>query len=119
MNCLEKLRDRRTQIFNELAKIEQFRKGSITNQVFDGVLKDGTPITRGPYPVLSTKVKGKTVSMRISDHDQADLIQTQINDHKRFKELVNELVEIGEQISNLFILGDHLEKKTKKSKLKK
>jgi hypothetical protein len=115
----EELKERKGQILAELANIDQFRKGSITDQVYDAVLKDGAKVRRGLYPIYSFKDEGKTISRRISKDEEKEVYLNQISAFKRFQELVDELVDIGEQISDLFIQGLDDEKKTRKSKLKK
>jgi hypothetical protein len=115
MSRLDALRKRREEILKELAGLEQIRRGSVTQQYFEGTRKDGTKTRRGPYPLLTFKEKGKTVSRRIKDSQVESVYESQIQGFRRFQELTGELVGIGEQISDL-ALSEQGVKKTSKRK---
>jgi hypothetical protein len=112
INSLRQVRQRRKELLTELAAIEQMRRGSLVAQVFEATREDGTTVRRGPYTLYTFKEKGKTVSRRISDPEQALRYREQIQAFRRFETLSNELVRIGEKISDL-VLSDEAERKKK------
>ena len=59
------LKMRRDEILEEIKSLEQMRRGSVVEQVYESVGKDGEKVRRGPYLLYSFKEKGKTVSRRI------------------------------------------------------
>ena len=103
MSQVDELRNRREEILAELGNLDQFRRGSVTEQYVEAVRKDGTKIRRGPYPVYTFKEKGKTVSRRIKEAERVALYREQIEGFRRFQQLTEELREIGERISDLVI----------------
>jgi hypothetical protein len=115
INSLRQVRQRRKELLTELAAIEQMRRGSLVPQVFEATREDGTTVRRGPYTLYTFKEKGKTVSRRISDPEQALRYREQIQAFRRFETLSNELVRIGEKISDL-VLSDEAERKKKRSR---
>ena len=112
---LRQVRQHRKQLLTELVEIEQMRRGSLIPQVFAGTRKDGTQVRRGPYPLYTFKEKGKTVSRRITDAQQARRYQEQIAAFRQFEVLTQELVRVGEKISDL-VLSDEAELKKKRSR---
>jgi hypothetical protein len=87
------------KIIKEISAIGPMRKGSITMQTFSVKKKDGTKTQRGPYPLYTCKKNGRTVSKRIPK-DQVEIYQKQIDRHRHFQELVQELAELGEQMAD-------------------
>jgi len=119
MKGTEKLRARREAILEEIAGIEQMRKGSVTEQYVETVRADGSKGSRGPYFLYSFKEKKKTVSRRITRRDLVPVYRDQIEAFRRFGELVSELTAIGEKLGDLSILQNPGVKKTKNSRLKR
>jgi hypothetical protein len=113
--ALTQVRKRRKELLAQMAAIEQMRRGSLCPQVFEAVRKDGTKVRRGPYILYTSKVKGKTVSRRISNPEQAERYGDQIAAFRRFEALAGELVRIGEKISDL-VLSDEEELKKKRGR---
>lgn len=111
MNKIDVLRTRRNEIFEELGQLEQMRRGSVVEQVYESVQKDGAVVRHGPYPLYSFKEKGKTVSRRIKDPKLKALYEEQIDAYHRFQELTAELIRIGEQIADLALPDDEAKKK--------
>jgi hypothetical protein len=109
------VRKRRKELLEELAALEQMRRGSLCPQIFEATLKDGTKVHRGPYFLYTRKEKGKTVSRRISDPELVRRYREQIDAFRRFEALASELVRIGERISDLVLL-DEEELKKKRSR---
>ena len=112
---LRQVRQRRKELLAELAVIEQMRRGSLVPQMFEATRRDGTKVLRGPYTLYTSKKKGKTVSRRLTDPEQVLRYQEQIKAYRRFELLANELVRIGEKISDL-VLSDEAELKKKRSR---
>jgi len=108
-------RKHRKELLEELATLEQVRRGSLSPQVFEDTLKDGTKVCRGPYILYTYKEKGKTVSRRVSNPDLVPRYQEQIDAFRRFEQLSVELVRVGEKISDL-VLSDEEELKKKRSR---
>ena len=112
MNKIDVLRSRRNELLEELKGLEQMRRGSVVEQVYESVRKDGTKVRRGPYPLFSFKEKGKSVSRRIKDSKRKAQYERQIDAFRRFQELTAELVRIGEQFADLAVSDDAAGKKT-------
>jgi hypothetical protein len=55
---------------------------------------------RGPYPVYSFKEKGRTVSRRLHSAEEVSMYRQQIQDDRRFQQVVSELLKVGEQLSD-------------------
>jgi hypothetical protein len=100
---MEELRLERKQILEELAQLEEIRRGSVVEQFVERTRKDGTRSRRGPYFLYSYKEKGKTISRRVPDRNQVARYRHQIQGFRRFQELTSRLLEIGEQISQLLL----------------
>jgi len=115
---LARVRKRRKELLEELAGIEQMRRGSLCPQVFEATRKDGSKVYRGPYVVYTYKEKGKTVSRRVTHPDHLPRYQEQIEAFRRFEVLAGELVRVGEKISDL-TLSDEEELKKKRGRRRK
>lgn len=103
---------RRKSLLNELSSLDQIRRGSITEQCFLSKRKDGSTRRCGPYPLLTRKIGKKTVSQRLSDPGLLPIYRLQVANMRRFQSLMTQLVEIGEQLSDLAI-SEKSEKKTR------
>jgi hypothetical protein len=101
MNAKRQLRRRKDQILAELASLGAMRKGSVSQQYVETVLKDGTVRRRGPYALYTCKEKGKTVSRRLSDAGEAALYTEQIATFRRFQELTGELAQLSRRMADL------------------
>lgn len=111
MNEIEALRNRRREILKEISELEQMRRGSVVEQFVEVVKADGSKTRRGPYALYSYKEKNKTISRRVSDPKRVKLYRKQIRTFRRFQELSQELVGLGEKISDLVISeGDQVKK---------
>lgn len=115
---LAQVRKRRKELLEELAAIEQMRRGSLCSQVFEATRRDGRKVYRGPYMLYTYKEKGKTVSRRVTNPDHIPRYQEQMDAFRRFEALTGELVRMGERISD-FILSDEQELKKKRSRGRK
>ena len=112
---LARVRRRRRELLEELARLEQMRRGSLCSQIFEAKRKDGTKVYRGPYALYTYKEKGKTISRRITNPAELGRYTEQIEAFRRFQELSSELVRVGERISDL-VLSDEEELKKKRSR---
>ena len=115
---LARVRKRRRELLEQLARIEQMRRGSLCSQLFEATRKDGTKVYRGPYPLYTYKEKGKTVSRRITNPEEIGRYREQIDAFRRFQTLACELVRVGERISDL-VLSDEEELKKKRGRRRK
>jgi hypothetical protein len=119
MSRVEQLKAKRKRVLAELAGLEQIRRGTVVEQFVQTRHKDGSKVRRGPYPLYSFKEKGKTVSRRVTEPAQVEVYRQQIQAFRRFRELISQLVTIGEQLSDVALSEDESLKKTLKSRLSK
>ena len=119
MNRIEQIRKRRGAVLKQLAELEQIRRGTVTEQVFQAQRKDGSKVQRGPYPLYTFKDKGKTRSRRITDRRQVPIYEEQIQAFRRFEALSAELVQLGEETSELALSEEEELKKKPKSNSRK
>lgn len=117
MTPMEKLETQRQRLLKELAELGAIRRGSISEQFVESRGRDGVKKRRGPYFVYTYKEKGKTISRRLTSPEQVSLCQRQIEAFRRFQELTAQLLQIGEQASNLALEGEAV-KKTSRSRSK-
>ena len=73
--------------------------------------KDGSRVKRGPYPLLTRKHGQKTVSLRLTDRALVPLYRQQIQALRQFETVVDRLVLVGEQLSDLAV-AEVVQKKT-------
>ena len=114
MTQLEKFRSRWQEILKEMGNLSEMRRGSVVEQFVETVKTDGTKVRRGPYALYSYKEKAKTVSRRVSNKESIKLYCRQILAFRRFQDLTQELISLGEKISDACISEEN-EKKTSKS----
>lgn len=119
MATAEQVRSRRKGVLEELGSLEHIRRGSVVEQYVEDVHKDGSPVRRGPYMLFSYKEKGKTISRRLKSSHQAEVCRRQIKGFRRFQELVNELVGLGEQLCEIEDQSPANLKKTTRSRSRK
>jgi len=115
MTGMEKLDSQRQRVLKELGELGAMRRGSISEQFVEATGRDGVKKRRGPYYVHTYKEKGKTVSRRLTKPGQVTLCRKQIEAFRRFQELTEELLRIGEQAADAALSGEE-EKKTSPSK---
>jgi hypothetical protein len=97
-NNLNQLLTQRQALLTELQAIDRLRRGTLSRQVYS---KKGDPSwTRGPYFVLQGFHKGKKFSRRVPAA-QADQVQQQVNNFKRFQELADQCITLTDQITQL------------------
>jgi hypothetical protein len=111
MNPVEQLDQRRRQLVRELEELSVFRRGSISEQMVTTKDAEGRPRRRGPYPIYSFKEKGRTISRRLHDPQQVQQYRQQIQNGRRFQQVVNELLHVGEALGDR-VLDQETVKKT-------
>jgi len=101
----------RQELLRELSGLREIRRGSLTEQFLTVKLQDGSRVKRGPYPLLTGKQGSKTVSRRLTDPDLVPLYRQQIQAMRQFESVVDGLVQVGEQFSDL-AMAEVVQKKT-------
>ena len=105
------LEHKRQQLLHQLSTLHQLRRGSITEQFLMVKRQDGSRVKRGPYPLLTRKEGQKTVSLRVSDPQLVPIYRRQIHAMRQFEGVVDQLIRIGEQLSDLAV-AEATQKKT-------
>ena len=105
------LRQQRQQLLQQLSGLQELRRGSLTEQFLMVKRKDGSRVKRGPYPLLTRKHGQKTVSRRLTDPALVPLYRQQIQALRQFETVVDGLVRVGEQLSDLAV-AEVVQKKT-------
>jgi hypothetical protein len=106
-----KLEQQRQGLLRQLAGLPQLRRGSLTEQFLMVKHADGSEVKRGPYPLLTRKEGQKTVSKRLSDPALVPVYRKQIQAMRDFDGVVDQLVRVGEQLSDLAV-EEVVQKKT-------
>jgi hypothetical protein len=94
---LEHLLDKRALVLDQMQAIDRLRRGSLSKQFFASAADDRQ---RGPYFVLQGFFHGKKFSQRIPA-DQADEVQQQVDNYRRFQQLAEDYVTLTDQITRL------------------
>lgn len=105
MSTYSEIMQRRRILLDELAGLDRIRRGSVTEQYLTSTRRDGRRTRRGPYALYSLKRKGRTVSRRLRAKE-VDTFRAQIAAGQRFQELVHELMELGEALSDRTVQND-------------
>ena len=105
------LEQQRQGLLRQLADLRELRRGSLTEQFLSVKHADGSKVKRGPYPLLTRKQANKTVSVRLSDPATVSLYRKQIQAMRQFETVVEKLVNVGEQLSDLAV-AEVVQKKT-------
>jgi len=101
----------RQTLLRQLTDLRELRRGSLTDQFLSVKHADGSKVKRGPYPLLTRKQANKTVSVRLTDPDTVPLYRKQIQAMRQFESVVEKLVQVGEQLSDLAV-AEVVQKKT-------
>jgi len=105
------LEHQRQGLLQQLAGLRELRRGSLTEQFLTVKHADGSSVQCGPYPLLTRKEGQKTVSQRLSDPALVPLYRRQIQAMREFETVVDHLVRVGEQLSDLAV-AEVVQKKT-------
>lgn len=108
----QQLHDKRQRLLSELGKLHQLRRGSLVEQFVTAKRKDGSQGRRGPYPLFTCKQSNKTLSKRLTNPEDAALYRQQIQAMRRFEQITDQLVTIGEQLANQALQESDAQKKT-------
>ena len=105
------LQQQRQRLLQQLSGLQELRRGSLTEQFLMVKRKDGSRVKRGPYPLLTRKRGQKTVSLRLTDPALVPLYRKQMQAMRQFETVVDRLVQVGEQLSDLAV-AEVVQKKT-------
>jgi hypothetical protein len=105
------LQQQRQRLLQQLSGLQEVRRGSLTEQFLVVKRKDGSRVKRGPYPLLTRKQGQKTVSLRLTDPTLVPLYRQQIQAMRQLETVVDGLVQVGEQLSDLAV-AEVVQKKT-------
>jgi hypothetical protein len=105
------LEQHRQALLQQLGGLDQLRRGSLIDQFLSVQHADGSVVKRGPYPLLTRKEGQKTVSLRLTDPALVPLYRRQIQAMREFETVVDQLVRVGEQLSDLAV-AEVVQKKT-------
>ena len=105
------LAQHRQHLIQGLSGLPEIRRGSLTEQVLTVKRKDGSRVQRGPYPLLTRKQGQKTISQRLTDPVLVPLYRQQIQAMRQFEMVVDGVVQVGEQLSDLAV-AEVVQKKT-------
>ena len=90
---------RRMEIIGEITEIKSMRKGVLNAKYQKVKYKNGEVAVKGPYYELTKKGSGgKTIAQSVPVRD-AEHIQAEVGNYKRFRQLADEYVDVCEQIS--------------------
>src|SRR5437867_842313 len=106
-----KLEQQRQALLHQLSGLQQLLRASLIEQCLTVKHSDGSQVKHGPYPLLTRKEGKKTVSLRLSDPALVPLYRQQIRDMRQFEAVVDQLVRVGEQLSDLAV-AEVVQKKT-------
>jgi hypothetical protein len=105
------LEQQRQALLHHLSDLREVRRGSLTEQFLTVKHADGTRVKRGPYPLLTRKEANQTVSVRLTDSALVPLYRRQIQALREFETVVDQLVQVGEQLSD-WAVAEAVQKKT-------
>ncbi len=87
-------------IVEELKEALPMRSGSICLQKVKYQDKNGNLKSHGPYPIVTFKEKGKTVTVRLESEEKIEVCREQIANFRDFKKKTKELIDIGRQMAD-------------------
>ena len=93
----------RQALLQQLSSLPELRRGSLTEQFLRVKHSDGSLVQRGPYPLLTRKEGNRTVSQRLTDSALVPLYRRQIQAMREFEKVVDQLVRVGEQLSDFAV----------------
>ncbi len=103
---LEALQEKRVQLTESLAQLEDLRPGFLTARF----RKCGKPNCHcaqkdspghGPSYSLTHRVEGKTITQVIPQGPAVERTKAQLAEYRRFRQLVRELIEVSEKICSV------------------
>ena len=102
------LQQRIDKIKQQIAALGDLRPGALSQQYnvcgSPGCQCKATPpIKHGPYYQISIKRHGKSTTQFVREEDLAE-VQTQLDNYRRLRELVDEWITLSSEISSLRVL---------------
>ena len=91
--------------------MQELRRASLTEQFLMVKRQDGSRLQRGPYPLLTRKQGPKTIPRHLIDPALVPLNRRQIQALPQFETVVDGLVRVGDQLSDLGV-AEVVQKKT-------
>lgn len=103
----------RQHILDELARLDRFRRGQLSEQYYERITARGQKVRQGPYYVWQGWVRGQKRSVRIPS-DQVEAVRADLAAYAQFKELCAQLADLTEQ-STVAAAGDAKKKPGKRT----
>lgn len=100
---VEELEGERQRLGKELAAVGDFRRGSIA-EIYRRCGKPNCACGEAEHPghgpryLLMTKVEGRSRAQDLSPGPELTKVRREVANHQRFRQLVQEIVEVNEQI---------------------
>lgn len=101
MNSIEELEYRKNELITQIQDLETMRRGTISEQYLKVPRKNLEPSLRGPYYVFAKNLKGKTISSRINNFEELELLRKDVENYKKFNNLSKEFVSVMEAITDI------------------
>lgn len=108
---LRPLEQHRSDLYRDLASLGDFRRGSLVAVR----RRCGKPSCacaapdhpgHGPQHMLTKKVEGKTVAVHLHPGPELEKVTREVTTYKRFRALVDQVVEVNEQICEARPVGE-------------
>ncbi len=106
MDTHRQLSRQRSKILGQIETLGPMRMGSVYDHYVPTKRKDGSRYRRGPYPTYTYKQNGKTRAKHLSNPEQAELYQSQIDNFRRYQQLSAQLVELSQRLADLEAADD-------------
>jgi hypothetical protein len=103
---LARLESRRGDVLAELTQVGDFRRGSLS-AVFRKCGKPNCACAapghrgHGPQWNLTRRAGGRTVTLHLKPGPELDKVRREVAEHKRFRDLCDQLAEVSEEICAL------------------
>lgn len=91
------LYQQRQQLLDQIERLDRLQRGYLSKQYLK-YQRDGQNVSLGPYYLLQHIRKGRKHSQRIAPH-QVKAVEADLAAWNRFKQLMEELAEVTEQIT--------------------
>jgi len=100
---LTELETRRARLRDDLTAVGDFRPGSLSAVMrrcgkANCACADPVHPGHGPQHLLTKKVAGKTVTVHLRPGPELVKARVEVNNYKRFKQIVDELIDVNEAI---------------------
>jgi len=100
---IDALQQEKARLFQEISELGDFRRGSISETYrrcgkTNCCCADDDHSGHGPQYLLMTKVGGRSHAKYLKPGAQLTRLQAEVKTHLRFREIVQEIVEISEEI---------------------